>query len=328
MMARSLAKRIAIYNHKGGVGKTTLTINISAALAAAGKKVLLVDTDPQCNLTSYLFAESAVDSFLESSNDPVKGVTLWSSMKPIVEAVGDLRPVLPYKTGIVNVICFAGDIKLAEFEQDLVIAWNECFQRKQRGYRSTTALSRLVDQYCQQFGIDYVFYDSGPNIGPLNRVVLLDCDYFIIPTACDLFSARALTTLGHTLARWITDWVTIEDLAPDGAQLLPGRPKLLGYIPQRFRVYRGQAVTGQAALIPEIEKRLLSDIVAVLRTLDEGLVAHAGQLGMIKDFSSLASAAQVHGLPLKDCTSGAPGQRDEARIAFADIASRIIAHAG
>jgi cellulose biosynthesis protein BcsQ len=57
---RNRAKRIALFNHKGGVGKTTLTVNIAAALGSMGKRVLLVDADPQCNLTSYLVAEDVV----------------------------------------------------------------------------------------------------------------------------------------------------------------------------------------------------------------------------------------------------------------------------
>ncbi len=52
-MMKSSDRRITLYNHKGGVGKTTLSVNVGAALAARGERVLLVDSDPQCNLTSY-----------------------------------------------------------------------------------------------------------------------------------------------------------------------------------------------------------------------------------------------------------------------------------
>jgi len=58
-------KKIALFNHKGGVGKTTLTINIASAMADAGKCVLLVDADPQCNLTSFFLEEAARESLLE-----------------------------------------------------------------------------------------------------------------------------------------------------------------------------------------------------------------------------------------------------------------------
>jgi len=71
--------RISIYNHKGGVGKTTLTMNLAATLAASGKRVLLVDSDPQCNLTSYLLADDVVDELLDRS-DSNQGKTIWSAV--------------------------------------------------------------------------------------------------------------------------------------------------------------------------------------------------------------------------------------------------------
>lgn len=67
---RHHSKRIAIFNHKGGVGKTTLTLNIAAAVASLGKQVLLVDSDPQCNLTSYLLEDRVVDNLLDQSDGP------------------------------------------------------------------------------------------------------------------------------------------------------------------------------------------------------------------------------------------------------------------
>ena len=70
--------RITIYNHKGGVGKTTLTVNVAFALSSLGKSVLLVDSDPQCNLTSYLLSDDVVDDLLDHSNGQ-DGKTIWSS---------------------------------------------------------------------------------------------------------------------------------------------------------------------------------------------------------------------------------------------------------
>src|SRR6476619_6460080 len=84
--------RIAIFNHKGGVGKTTLTVNIADALASMGKRILLVDSDPQGNLTSYLVEESVVDDLLDNA-DTDRGQTLWSAVKPIVEATGEIKQI-------------------------------------------------------------------------------------------------------------------------------------------------------------------------------------------------------------------------------------------
>ena len=204
---RHHAIRLAIFNHKGGVGKTTLTVNIAAALAAMGKRVLLVDSDPQGNLTSYLVEESVVDDLLDKADSP-EGGTLWSAVKPIVEATGEIKPIQALER-LTNIFLLPGDVRLSEFEQELTPLWSESFQRKQKGFRGTTALSRVVNQAAKQHAIDFVFYDAGPNIGPLNRIIMLDCDGFIVPAACDLFSLRALKTLGHTLVTWIEDWRTI-----------------------------------------------------------------------------------------------------------------------
>ena len=84
--------RITIYNHKGGVGKTTLAVNIAFALSSIGKSVLVVDSDPQCNLTSYLLSDDVVDDLLDHSNDQ-NGRTIWSAVKPVIDSTGSVRLV-------------------------------------------------------------------------------------------------------------------------------------------------------------------------------------------------------------------------------------------
>jgi len=324
---RHRAKRIALFNHKGGVGKTTLTVNIAAALGSMGKRVLLVDADPQCNLTSYLVAEDVLDTWLDES-DTSAGVTLWTALRPIVQATGDLYQIEPVEPGIRKVLLLPGDIRLSDFEEELTQMWSDCFQRKLRGLRGNSALSQLVNSISADHGIDYVFYDCGPNVGPLNRVILLDCNFFIVPAACDLFSIRALKTLGQTLATWVSDWRMINRLAPDGIYLLRGDPRFLGYIPQHFRIYRGQVASGYSRYMSQIEKHIASDVVKVLRKIDPKLASTSlsqNKLGQIKDFGTLANESQVQGVPLMLASAGTPAQRQQAQLAFESIARKIIA---
>src|SRR6266851_6658701 len=94
----ALPTRITIYNHKGGVGKTTLNVNIASALAELGKAVLLVDSDPQCNLTSYLLSDDVVDDLLDHSDGP-KGQTIWTAVKPVCNQVGECESLKPIEVG-------------------------------------------------------------------------------------------------------------------------------------------------------------------------------------------------------------------------------------
>lgn len=317
--------KLTIYNHKGGVGKTTLTINTAFALAELGKSVLLVDSDPQCNLTSYLLSDDVVDELLNKSGT-VNGRTIWSSLRPKLEGTGDIIVVEPHKIGT-RLSLLPGDIRLSEYEEFLGEAWTDSFKRRIGGLSATTSISDLVRAIAKKARYDFVFYDTGPNIGPLNRILLLDSHYFVVPVACDLFSERALSTLGQTLKKWIIDWNTIASIAPDSVRLLKGEPRFLGYIPQRFKVY-GQAMAQQARFyLKKIEKRVYEDIISVLEGTDPAYYGSSNRnptLGEVKDFASLAQIAQQEGVAIWNCSSTYLAQKDEAKETFVRIAQRLI----
>jgi cellulose biosynthesis protein BcsQ len=318
--------RITIFNHKGGVGKTTLTVNLAAALGELGKSVLLVDSDPQCNLTSYLVEEEVVDSMLDAS-DGDEGQTIWSALKPVAEGVGVFKLVRPLER-LPNVALVPGDIRLSEFEQELNGFWADCYARKSRGFRGTTALSSLVDHLVETYRFDFVFYDAGPNIGPLNRIVLLDCDAFLVPAAYDLFSVRAFKTLGRSLFNWISEWRTIVELAPDNIKVLDGRPALAGLVTQKFRVYGGSPASSFAQYIPKIQRHLTSDLVSEISRLGADLVLDASTLAQVKDFGAIAAASQRIGQPMWEADTGTTSQRDDARAVFYEAAERLLARLG
>lgn len=323
---RNPALRLTLYNHKGGVGKTTLLINIAAALADMGKRVLLVDTDPQCNLTSYLVDSDVVDEWLDKS-DSKSGTTIWSALKPFYEGDGEVKALKAYER-YDGVYLLPGDIQLSAFEQELSQIWTDCVNRKLRGFRGASAIADIVNQIVDEEKIDFVFYDVGPNIGPLNRIILLDCDFFIVPAACDLFSVRALKTLGKSLQEWISSWKIISQLAPDDMTLLNGQPKFLGYILQRFRMY-GDAIASQyAAYAAKLEKSVYSDITEVLRRIDRNLAPgnlSQNKLGQVKDFASLVVESQNQGLAFCDVDGGDVRQKAIAKREFMSIANNIIA---
>jgi cellulose biosynthesis protein BcsQ len=127
--------RLTIYNHKGGVGKTTLSVNIGAALAKRGLRVLLIDSDPQCNLTSYFLLDDAVDDLLDTSDQP-SGRTLWTASRSVVHGTGPVRKVAPFKLPVDGLLLVLGDIRLSEFELLLGDAWTDSFKRRIDGLRA------------------------------------------------------------------------------------------------------------------------------------------------------------------------------------------------
>jgi len=317
--------RLTLFNHKGGVGKTTLTVNLAFALAGMGHHVLLVDSDPQCNLTSYLVEANVVDKWLDTS-ESANGKTVWSALRPLLEAGKDVTHIVPYERAK-RVFLLPGDIRLSQYELALQQAWIDCLQRKIRGFLETTALSQLVDACASAVGADFVLYDVGPNIGPLNRAILLDCDYFIVPGACDYFSTRALKTLGHSVVNWIKDWDVISQLAPSDVPLISGRPAYLGYVLQRFRMYGGDISSSYQEYARQLDRHSYSDVAAVLKEVNEELAPGSlsqFKLGQIKDFTSLANLAQEQGTAMAQVNGGTQYLKDEAQAAFRGFAQKII----
>jgi cellulose biosynthesis protein BcsQ len=328
-------KKIALFNHKGGVGKTTLTVNIADALLNEGKTILLVDADPQCNLTSFYLPESKLEEMLGDSDNGTGG-TLWSAVKPVVEGRGGINQI-PEIHVYDGLFLLPGDVLLSEYEEVLPEAWTECFARRTRGYDITTALAQVANNAGAKISADVCFYDVGPNVGALNRAILLDCDYFITPVAADLFSLRALSTVGRAVAKWIGDWQTIINLASadDKARLPKGKPAYLGYITSAFKVNSGRNAADPHAdwekrIAPRVRDRIIKELTAVSPTL----VPQGGgnKIGGVKHFHSLAPEAQKHGLAIGalqgQVNSGHNHQIAEANAQFGSLAAEIIKRTG
>ena len=327
-------RTMALFNHKGGVGKTTLSVNMSDAMADLGHKILLLDADPQCNLTSFYLTEKDLDQLLGESDD-VDGGTLWSAIKPVVEGKGPLKDIDAYEVRTGVFLC-PGDVLLADYEEELPAAWTGSFARKVRDYDVMCALSRAARQMGEKYQVDIIIFDIGPNVGPLNRTILLDMDYFATPVAADLFSLRALSTVGRSIARWIRDWSIVRTLASEAErkQILHGKPIYLGYITSAYKVSSGRNATKphdhwEARIAPRVRDRILAD----LRAVDPALIPDgSNKLAAIKDFHSLAPQAQKLGLAIGKLqghvNSGYYSQIREAASEFDVLAREVLKRMG
>lgn len=165
-----MARILAIVNQKGGVGKTTTAVNLATAMAAVGKKVLLLDLDPQGNAST---------GFGVSNHDRIK-----TSYDLLVGTVSVARATV--ETAVPNLHLIPTTMDLAGAELELV---NE----KQRETRLKHALKGGLDAY------DYVLVDCPPSLGLLTLNALVAADSVLIPLQCEFYALEGLSHLLKTI---------------------------------------------------------------------------------------------------------------------------------
>jgi chromosome partitioning protein len=319
--ACEFVKVISFFNHKGGVGKTTIVLNVALALRELGKKVLLVDADAQANLTGLALGESSYDQIIRDEQ------TIWAAVSPLVTGAGDLGSV--NLTSIrPDVWLLAGDLRLSNFESILPVGWTEALAGEARGFRVTSAMYRLLHQLGNVADAEYIFVDLGPNIGALNRSVLIATDGFVVPVAPDLFSLMALPSVGNSIREWSRQWVTARSNAPHNLNLsLPeGWPRPIGYISQQFSVYGNRPTAAFQTWVHQLEEGYEE---GVLRPLDVPAAGRTWELGSLRNFASLIPIAQKANKALFELSGsearGAQFTRaQQTRDAFTSIAKAIV----
>ncbi|MGN6577458.1 MAG: ParA family protein, partial [Nocardioides sp.] len=244
--------QVAFFNHKGGVGKTTLLFNVGLAMANRGKTVLFIDADAQANLTSAALKIELYERAL------TEGQTIHACLQPVINNTGDIRPLAPIQIRD-RAYILPGDIRLSAFEEILPTAWVEAVAGNYRGFQISSAMYRLVENLAAVVKADYALIDLGPNVGALNRAIMVGVEGFVVPLSPDLFSLTALPSVGKSTARWVGDWHAAlaagerADLTFDIA-LPEGFPSPLGYVSQQFVTYRSapaEAFRRWIEMIPE-----------------------------------------------------------------------------
>lgn len=225
---------VTFFNNKGGVGKTSLVYHLSWIYAEQGLRVLAVDLDPQANLTSMFLDEDTLETLWPDGEHPD---TILGSLRPIIRGIGDLSPPhlqpvhangLLFDSGISLLV---GDLGLSAFEDKLSANWPLCNDREESAFRIISAFHRMIQSAAAEARSDVVLVDVGPNLGAINRAVLIAADHVVIPLAPDLFSMQGLRNLGPTLGRWRQEWT--ERLPKNPAQdlsLPSGKMAPAGYV--------------------------------------------------------------------------------------------------
>jgi len=159
-------KSLVLFNNKGGVGKTTLTFNLAHMFARLGRRVVVLDFDPQCNMTSILLDEEVLIQ-LWNDDEPQTGVTVAACIDRVRRGKGEIKdPVLIEVAD--NLWCLPGHLSLGRFEQPLAEEWPKVLSTdNERALDVTTALDALSNRAAEVAKADLVLVDVGPSLGAL-----------------------------------------------------------------------------------------------------------------------------------------------------------------
>jgi cellulose biosynthesis protein BcsQ len=317
-----MAKIICLFNHKGGVSKTTTTFNLGWMMALKGKRVILADFDPQCNLTGMVMGFKKVDDLSAIYNGaPPNNVK--DGLAPAFES--QPRQIAPVECvavqGVDNLYLLPGHIALAEYETTLGIAQE--LSGSLLALRNLPGSIRfLLDMTAAKYNADYVLVDMSPSLGPVNQNLLATSDYFIVPLHPDYFSAMALSSLAKVLPRWQAWAATaygIEALSKAdypfpkphacfiGAVIQKYRPRM-GKASKAFQNWINQLIEGlQSVLVPALDKAGMIQQPELFK--DKLGLEPWTPLMEVADFNSIIALSREHQVPVFALTAAQVDQQ-------------------
>ena len=312
-----MAKSICLFNHKGGVSKTTTTFNLGWSLAELNKKVLMVDLDSQCNLTGVVLGYRAVD---DEKMDSFYSSRENLTMRPIVDAlINGISPDdfiktengRPLTTPNERLFLLAGHLNTSDLDSQISVSLKIA-----SGIPATRNipgnLPKMLQEIAKKRGVDYVLYDLSPNVGGLNEVILMSSDYFIVPTSPDYFCLQAVSSLEKNIKKWHREINRFkEDNNFDEASFpIHNKPLFLGAIQQRYRPRNEKPAKSFQKWIDTIRESINKKLVPSLEKIgccaDRNLISSClddsdlkpYDLANVPDFNSLIAISQQLSKPV------------------------------
>lgn len=287
---------IAFFNNKGGVGKTSLVYHLAWTFATMGQRVLMVDLDPQSNLTGMCVDEDRLEVLWAETTQERKSIR--GAVQPIIDGVGDISPAhLEVLTDRLALI--PGDIQLSGFEQRLSDAWPKAMDRDPAAFRVVSGFHRVIRAAVRDHEADLALVDVGPNVGAINRSALIAADCVVVPLGADLFSLQGLKNLGPTLREWQGQWQDrwarnpAKDLDLPKGQILP-----LGYVVMQPNLYGGQVTKAYARWLEDIPRVYRESVLREPGSGNQTVYDDPNALAILKHYRSLMPLAQSKRKPV------------------------------
>lgn len=319
---------LTFFNNKGGVGKTMLAYHIAWMLNEIGISVVVLDLDPQANLTASFLDDERVEQLWAGRQ------TIYGALAPLFEGEGGIAD--PHVEEIAsNLSLVPGDLLLSGTEQELSLSWTGSLERQVRALRVTAGFSTIAQRAAEQAYADVVLADVGPNLGAINRAAMVASDHVVIPIRPDLYSLQGLRNLGPTLNDWRQGWQDRVERAPRSDLGLPaGNMRPRGYVVLQHGTRVDRVVGAYDRWLRRVPAAYSSSVLGHPGDQQPRAVDDPHCLGLIKHYHSLAPLGQEARKPvfLLRTADGAIGAHQQAvRDAyghFQELAQRLLAVVG
>ncbi|ABW10755.1 Cobyrinic acid ac-diamide synthase [Parafrankia sp. EAN1pec] len=249
-------KVVAVVNYKGGVGKTTLTANIGTDIARWGKRVLMIDLDPQASLTFSFYrpeewrANLADDRTVKEWFEAWRGESYVPHLSPFVTTPPVVNSAITHNGGGLGLV--ASHLSLGDVEMNLAARLGGAQVHRSTRYYFDV-YQRLAAGLATFHPHDYdlVLIDCPPNFGVITRMAVAACDFLLVPARPDELSTLGIEHLLTRLRRFAWEYNRVADMQSDrypGVKRLD--PQILGIVFTMVQYYGGQPIT---AMQPHIE---------------------------------------------------------------------------
>lgn len=285
-------KKLAFFNNKWWVGKTTIAYNTAIKFAEKWYKTVLVDLDPQCNVSRLALGERFENSLFSGEENNVFGMLKW-----IIEWWWDIKTKIKFQNVRQNLEILPGSLNLSLFEDVLATSFGNAGSWQPLWYFNTSAIDRFLNTKWLDEEIDIFIVDASPSLWLLNRAILLGTDYFITPLMPDAFSLQWIRNLWNTFEKWKKNRkITAQTLAKENSipsdRVLSGEWLFIWYIINSYNQYSQKPIKSHEEWMQRIPISIKSYISE--KHCKNGLVekSYKKSLMNIKDFGQLPAAWQ------------------------------------
>jgi cellulose biosynthesis protein BcsQ len=308
-------KSLVFFNNKGGVGKTTLACNVASYLnSKMGKRVLLVDADPQCNATQAILSEDLCEEIY--LNEDPRYETIFTCLSPLSEGEPSVNTSITPILGSQNRFftdLIPGHPRMSIIEDRLSDAWAGLRGRDIGGYRITSWCNQLLVTLKNRY--DLIVFDVGPSLGALNRSVILSCDYIVTPFGCDIFSLLGIKNISGWIQQWQKQYQKSIDDAKEEHPEIFEKYNIVDDTSKQFR-FAGYSVQQYVTRSFKTGRRPVKSYDHIMQQIPgtvneamaflipEGLSGADLELGHIPNLYSLIPMAQSAKSPIHKLASG------------------------